>query len=688
MIIFIFIIFVVFGILFYKNKNVEVEHFKIDNLTDLNKRLKKFIKKKEKKEIEKQKNIVYDLENEDPSKKFLHNNKIVITGATGGIGYYVAKMINFHKPILVICGKKPDKVRDVVSEFKKFNQNVYGIAMDLSKKDGAKKLHDEIFKKVKSVDILINNAIIKKGSKFLFSKKYEDWFEEISVNINSNLVLSQGVAYKMRNRKNEGRIINISNDSPKTSNIKNSSSSEILLNNMIEKYSNILANELYNYRIAVTTIRIDERINLSKKFVVENEFYNKYINTMMGIQPSKIMPVFMYAIKAPFHEITGKILSTSQYKDIYDDGTPKIIPPHQVKLNKIYKKFKYTKNIKKNDNQTYLVKQNPFPMSPDIKKFIKKLEINSVNDISKYKTIIDSVIAKKLGINKDNIVLFKTEFECIKKLTDIFIPKYNNIVSASPTWNYLELLSNENKFTLKNIPLIEQDKNTSVLVPNYEIMINKINPETKIIYLSSPNITSGKNISHDSFISFMDKIPDNIVVLIDQRFVEFSLKTFKKDGILDPIKLIDKYTNIIIIRTFNNLYSIETLELTYIISNKNLCKIIRDSQIINPIDRYTEEIALNVIDDIYYKKKIKKLHLEKNKLIKILEENKIPYYISDTNFILIKTKQRKDEIRKQLEQKGIILYESNDNYNNYWTLPLGTPEINELVLETILYSDL
>ena len=219
-------------------------------------------------------------------------------------------------------------------------------------------------------------------------------------------------------------------------------------------------------------------------------------------------------------------------------------------------------------------------------------------------------------------------------------------------------------------------------------MIEKINPETKVIYVSSPNITSGKNISHETFVSFMDRIPDNVVVIIDQRYIEFSLKTFKKGGVLDPIRLINKYSNLVIIRTFNNMYSIETLELTYIIANKTLTKIIRDSQIINPIDRYTEEIALNVIDDSYYLKKIKKLQTEKDKLVKILDENKIPYYNSDINFILIKTKIKKDEIIKLLEKKGIILYESNDNYNSYWTLPLGTPEINELVIETILYSDL
>ena len=46
-----------------------------------------------------------------------------------------------------------------------------------------------------------------------------------------------------------------------------------------------------------------------------------------------------------------------------------------------------------------------------------------------------------------------------------------------------------------------------------------INTKTKLIYLSSPNIVSGQNIVDDlEFETFIKAIPDNIPVLIDQRF--------------------------------------------------------------------------------------------------------------------------------------------------------------------------
>ena len=68
-------------------------------------------------------------------------------------------MVNKYKPFLVICGKKKEKVLKIVNEFKKLNDNVYGVWVDLSKKNGGKEMYDAIKKHIHTVDILINNAI-------------------------------------------------------------------------------------------------------------------------------------------------------------------------------------------------------------------------------------------------------------------------------------------------------------------------------------------------------------------------------------------------------------------------------------------------------------------------------------------------------------------------------------------------
>ena len=650
------------------------ENFQIDVISKLNNKLDKIIEKKkgkQKKEFIKIKNS----EIVDPSKKFLYNNKIVITGATSGIGYEVAKMVNKYKPFLVICGKKKEKVLKIVNDFKKLNDNVYGVWVDLSKKNGGKEMYDAIKKHINTVDILINNAIINKGSRFLMSKNSNDWENEIAVNINGNIVLSQKIAYAMRMRKVKGRIINISSNTVKASNTKLNSGSDILTKNMIEKYSNLLADELYPYKIAVTTIRLDENYK-SNKSNYNNKIYNKYFGTIFDINMDKFTPLFMYTIKAPFNEISGKIISGDSFKQNIE--LSKIIPAHQMKLNKTYKDFKFNK-FTKQKNKTYLVKQNPYDMSPNVTKLLNKNDMKTINNEAKYKPVLDIIISKKLKVSKDNIVFFKSEYECIKKIIEIFVPKYQSVIVVNPIWSLLKLVCLENKVTIEYSTLKNNSKN---LIPNFNLILKYINTKTKLIYLSSPNIISGQSIEKDDFEAFMKEVPENIIVVLDQRYIEFS----SKPNILKGNTYLN-YKNLIVLRTFNNFYSIENLELSYIIANKEISKFISENILINQIDHFNEQLALEVYNDKYYSDIKSKLIKERKRIIGHLKENKIDYFPTETNFLLIKLNKKKNVIEEELEKRNIILYKSNDNYNYHWTLPLSTPTINDAIIDVLIYNN-
>ena len=666
-----FILIILILLIFFYKLVSHKETFQTEIISKFNKKLDKIIKKKQPpKEFVKVKNS----EKVDPSKKFLYNNKIVITGATSGIGYEVAKMVNKYKPFLVICGKKKHKVQKIVTEFKKLNENVYGVWVDLSKKNGGKKMFDAIKKHINTIDILINNAIITKGSRFLMSKNSDDWENEISVNINGNIVLTQKVAYMMRNRKIKGRIINISSNTVKASNTKLNSGSDILTKNMIEKYSNLLADELYPYKIAVTTIRLDENYK-SNKSNYNNKTYSKYFGNMFNINMDKFTPMFMYTIKAPYHEISGKIISSDSFKENIE--LSKIIPAHQMKLNKTYKDFKFNK-FTKNKNKTYLVKQNPYDMAPSVKKLIKKNTINNLNTEAKYKPILDNVIAKKLKIHKKNIVFFKTEYDCIKKIIDIFVPKYQSIIVVNPIWSLLKLVCLENKVNIEYSTVVKSSKS---LKPDFKLILKFINTKTKLIYLSSPNIISGQSINIDDFETFIKEVPENIIILLDQRYIEFSNKT----KLLMGEKFI-KYKNLIVLRTFNNFYSIETLELTYLITNKELATFINENILINQIDHFNEQLALEVYNDSYYSTIKSNIIKERKRIFNHLKENKIDYFPSETNYFLVKLNKNKTNIEEELEKRNIILYKSNDNYNYHWTLPLSTPNINDTIVDVLLYN--
>lgn len=683
------------GYLYYNNYlHKEREHFQVKKLKEFkqgliafNKRRKKLIdpnykKKEQEKQLKKYAPIL-------PKK--LKESRVLITGSTRGLGFEIAKEVNKHKPILVVTGKTQKNVDKVVKELQKTNEDVYGFAVDLGSKDGADELFNKVYKKVGAIDILINNAFTAKGSRFLVSKNHNDWTEEFFVNVNSSILLSKKFAYRMKMNKIKGRIINISSYSSKLNNTYTNSGSEIILKNMLEKFTNIMAEELFRDKIAITTLRIDDFLNTGyKSFLTDtldqNETLTNYFGDILGMSPKKVLPVVMYTIKAPFHEISGKVISTKAFYE--NSKLSKIVPSHNLKLNKdIFKKVTYTKTIKRGEKgKSYLLKQNPYPNSPRVTKYLKKNKkvFNRFNTIAKYDSILDNVIAKKLNINEDNIVFFKTEYDAIKKLIEILVPKYQEIVTINPSWETLKLVCFENKIEMKYVMMdIVKEK---FFVPNYKLMLEMINTKTKMIYLSSPNTISGQNLLNDvNFKNFIKSVPDNIPILIDQRYIEFC-SNITKDT-LNPLKYLKK-ENVIILRTFNNFYSIENLELSYIITNKDLATLIKDSQVINHLDKFNEDLALKVYNDKYYDKMRNNIKNERERVFGILKENDIKFLQSDTNFFLIETKETRDIVKEQLEKRGLILYSSYDGHDNFWTLPLGTTETNNIILDTILYKNI
>ena len=90
-----------------------------------------------------------------------------------------------------------------------------------------------------------------------------------------------------------------------------------------------------------------------------------------------------------------------------------------------------------------------------------------------------------------------------------------------------------------------------------------------MLYISSPGTMTGVSLEEKTFKELMLKVPSYVLVVIDQRHFESYIKDKKFDG-----SNVSKYKNLIVIRSFNNFYSVESLTMSYLITNSELATII------------------------------------------------------------------------------------------------------------------
>ncbi len=135
----------------------------------------------------------------------LQNKKIVITGATGGIGQAIAKTLHNQGATLVLTGTNEQKLQDLQSSFK---DRVFIQKCNLSNRSEVENLLNISLEKLEKIDGLICNAGITKDG--LAIRMNDNDFEEVmKVNLESTFILNRNfIRHMMRNKK--GRIINIS----------------------------------------------------------------------------------------------------------------------------------------------------------------------------------------------------------------------------------------------------------------------------------------------------------------------------------------------------------------------------------------------------------------------------------------------------------------------------------------------
>lgn len=135
------------------------------------------------------------------------NKYALITGATNGIGYELAKLFASDNYNLVIVARSESELQAKAQEFRSYGVEVIAIAKDLFKSEDAFALCQEIQSKGIQVDVLVNNA--GQGVYGLF--KDTDINREldiISLNIASTIILTKHFVKEMVAR-NSGKILNL-----------------------------------------------------------------------------------------------------------------------------------------------------------------------------------------------------------------------------------------------------------------------------------------------------------------------------------------------------------------------------------------------------------------------------------------------------------------------------------------------
>ncbi len=161
-------------------------------------------------------------------------------------------------------------------------------------------------------------------------------------------------------------------------------------------------------------------------------------------------------------------------------------------------------------------------------------------------------IAKKFSVNRDQIILGNGSDEIIHMLAMAFLNKGDELLTADCTFAEYEFAGKLMDARINEVPLKDNTYDLFSMLPH-------ASQKTKLIFIANPNNPTGTIITHKQLEEFMSFVPRSTVVVIDEAYLEYATdKEYPRS-----LEILPNYENMIILRTFSNVYGLASLRIGY-----------------------------------------------------------------------------------------------------------------------------
>lgn len=178
--------------------------------------------------------------------------------------------------------------------------------------------------------------------------------------------------------------------------------------------------------------------------------------------------------------------------------------------------------------------------------------------------------------------------------------------------------------------------------------IDAVTERTKILCFCNPNNPTGTTVGLGEITEMLDAVPRNVLFVLDEAYIDFA-----DDPAANGIRLLDKYPNLMVCRTFSKIYGLAGLRVGYAAADPELLRFLYKVREPYCVSALSAAAASSVVKDGRYARESRRMILEeREKLCAFFREKEICYIPSQANFIML-LMDNSDGIRDRLLDMGV-----------------------------------
>jgi histidinol-phosphate aminotransferase len=318
--------------------------------------------------------------------------------------------------------------------------------------------------------------------------------------------------------------------------------------------------------------------------------------------------------------------------------------------------------------------ENPFGMPNDARRVLETLARSggtAYPDPDAYE--LKTAITQALQIPRSWITIGNGSSDLLEMTTKALVEKGQSVVVSQYAFSaYLLAIQGVNA--------------RPIIVPatdfghDLDAMLEAIEPDTKLIFVANPNNPTGTFNTPERIRRFLDRVPEEVVVVLDEAYTEYLLDEQQSN----LTELVPKYRNLIVVRTFSKAYALASLRIGFAIAQEHLSVLLNRVRLPFNTNVYAQAAATAaIVDKDFVDRSRTENFAGLQQLYARFNEMCLSYVQSHGNFVLIHVGDGAKVFTALLKMAIIVRPVSGYGLPEWLRISIGLRDQNERFLESL-----
>lgn len=290
--------------------------------------------------------------------------------------------------------------------------------------------------------------------------------------------------------------------------------------------------------------------------------------------------------------------------------------------------------------------ENPYPPLPSV----IDVAARALDRMNLYPDMgagaIRGVLAERFGVPVESIAVGAGSVEVATQLAHATAGDGDEVMFAWRSFEAYPILTQVAGATPIMVPLAADEGH------DLDAMAAAITPRTRLIFVCTPNNPTGVAISQEALDRFLAKVPESVVVVVDEAYIHFNRWSDAASG----LAAFRTHPNVVVLHTFSKAYGLAGLRIGYAVAPPPIAEDLRKVSVPFAVTDLAQRAALASLDaEDELNERVDRIADERERLTGLLRADGWTLPDSQANFVWLRTGEDTDRVDAVLREQGVLV---------------------------------